>query len=284
MDGGRYRPRLDFENPVFLESSIKSREERRDEYAGNPSHCLFNTHKDLGLYCYAAGYPLARTREEFALAGEGFERLCGLRATEPPRTITTWTSGQPPVVTIHPPDHSSTNSKEGLTAAYLALIAGRDDLARRLAALIWDPPDADYIGPRSEVCPTNEDQRLAFGFREFFADDPTGAERELAKIRRVEGRLAFQKQMIRTLMAGERFEFSRALHKLTALHDVEARRPVYADAICSIYESDDFLCLPGLALSTLALRRGLLDKSWLPEDDLFFPIELIHDGDRPSSM
>ena len=70
-------------------------------------------------------------------------------------------------------DASLTNSRRGLQTMELALACGAPDLARTLASLVWDRPNASYLGPGSVVC-TPEEQHLAYALRDALTDQGAG--------------------------------------------------------------------------------------------------------------
>jgi hypothetical protein len=239
-------------------------------------------YKASALLLYALGYPLSEVRAAFAEAVRALQKVFELRGQEAafPAFVLTYDPNKLPtdpgsheLKPMHPPgtmDYSLTNSREGYFGVCQALVAGEDDLAGCLATLIWDPPDASYIGRRSEVCTPN-DQRLAYALRELLAGNRDGVLAELKGIRAgsKETYDTDQATMIRSLVTGETFAFRDALESYLHWH---ARRAVDKGNLDAV---DFFLCLPGLALCREAVRRQVCDPDLFPQDNVFLPLELI---------
>lgn len=116
----------------------------------------------LGLLEYALGYPLARVRDWLARAARRHLKRLQLRDA----------GGAREVISLH-----------SLRYACLACVVGDFGLARDIALRIEDPPDANYIGTRSEAC-TPRQQHVAYAFRALFAEDRPAAEAHLRQVRR----------------------------------------------------------------------------------------------------
>lgn len=283
-------PRIRDANPTRLRANFKYHEDHRAGLLGlmedDPGQLeqtrlgfLSDDYCRLGLIRYALGEGYESVREEFRRAAEAWLRIMELRGTEDPFPVTIITiditkSPDDPTCSTsrdrYPPgtkDFSNTNSRDALEGVFVALAGGQIELAGKIASLIWDPPDADYIHGKSEVC-TYEDQALAYAVRSLLAGDVAGVRRELARIRRVEGPHAFQKGMVLALLDGAPIDFNRSLTRLLAWHDRWARRegPIFYT---------DYLCFPALGLAALGLARRVFDRDWIACEDPSFPVDLI---------
>ena len=168
-------------------------------------------------------------------------------------------------------DHSLTNSRTGLTAVYVTLAGGDDRLADKLASLLWDPPDADWLTAKSVVCTLNN-HHLAYAVKNLFGGNPAGVEAELNQVRimrKDQMPLRFHREMIRSLAASDPAKFLAALKDLLAWHTNEAR------AAKNKFEPVYYLCLPGVGLSSWAVRHGFVSLTELPQGDVYLPLELI---------
>ena len=159
-------------------------------------------------------------------------------------------------------------SIDGLRFAYLACIIGEFGLARDIALRIEDPPDASYIGTRSEVC-TPKQQHLAYAVRALFAQDRMETDAQLRQVRRgrKDDEETLQATMIRAILEPAGNAFIAALGELLRL---SARR---ADKDSNL--SDRILCVPGLGLARLGIEQRVITGAELPRDDVRFPIELL---------
>jgi hypothetical protein len=286
-----YTPRFAFLRPDEWLPNIEGRQASIQRTESEPpkrpqiaQSFLASDYETIGQFSYAMGYPMERVREAFTRAAQAYVRVFELRGTEGvfPVTVVQLDPSKDPgdparvidMRPLHPPgskDHSLTNSREGLKAVYVALAAGQYGLAERLAALLWDPPDARWLKPKSVICTPNE-QHLAYAVQKLFVADRAAAESELAKInirRKDEVPLRFQSTMVRGLAAERPDLFRQGLDELLSWHGAEASLER------NRYEKLFYLCLPGAGLSALALRRGLVSPSQLPHDNVYLPLELV---------
>jgi WD40 repeat protein len=206
-----------------------------------------HTEETLGLLEYALGYPLARVRKWMSQAA--LRHLKRMQVRDAGAA-------------------SSTVSIDGLRFAYLACIVGESGLARDIALRIEDPPDAKYIGTRSEVC-TPKQQHLAYAVRALFAEDRTQTEAQLGQVRRgrTDDEETLQATMIRAILDPDGNAFLAALGELLRL---SARR---AKKNCDL--SDQILCVPGLGLAQFGIEQRVITAAELPTDDVRFPVELL---------
>jgi hypothetical protein len=201
----------------------------------------------LALLEYALGYPLARVRKWLSQAALRHLKRMELRDTGAA---------------------SSLVSVDSLRFACLACTIGEFGLAREIALRIQDPPDANYIATRSEVC-TPKQQHLAYAVRALFAENRAETDAQLRQIRRgrKDDEETLQAAMIRAILDPDANAFITALGELLTL---SARRAKKNSDL-----SDQILCAPGLGLARLALERGVNTAAELPGDDVRFPIGLF---------
>jgi immunity protein 49 of polymorphic toxin system len=236
----------------------------------------------IGLYQYALGFPLDEVRQAFAEAAAAALKVFELRGTSEafPAVLLTVDPTKPeddPAFVIeerplHPPgtrDYSLTNSRDCFQDICLALIGGEYATAEKLAGLMWDPPRASYIGPRSEVCTPNQ-QHLAYAVKELLHNHPEAAQKELKRIgcRKSEEQVAFLAKMVGGLAERDGASFLEGLQELLRWHRKQVKKP---------YNQKDpemYFCVPALGLSVLAVRGGLLQKAELPSDP-YLPAELM---------
>jgi hypothetical protein len=217
-------------------------------------------HRDLGLLRYAAGAPLGEVRGAFRRSAEYTIAVFRMREGAP------WESA-PDV------DPSLTNSRRALHAMELALAAGARDLAEALARLVWDPPDASYLGPTSVVC-TLEEQRLAYALRDLLLGET--ASDALRALPGTEWRDAGQRARgwgIVSLAAGDPHAAGVAL---ALLHDEHLAR---VRDVASLDRLDDLLDVPTLAYASVAYAAlSPAPARWtLPRDDAFLSLDLSLD-------
>jgi len=253
-----------------LDASVELAKEMKDD--GQVEHALLATYqKDLGLVRYALGHPLAEVRWSLHVAAQAIQKVFALRGTTPALDVTVIEgTGEPNVHDAHPlhppgsPDTSLTNSRRGRDGLHLALATGDGELVRALAPQVWDPEDASYLGPGSEVA-TPDDQALAYAWRGRLAgrDVPPialspqasqGALLEAAALESISGRDAAS--------------FLSTLRRLVAWHAEQAVLEEHR------HQPDWLLCLPGLALASLAVEEGSVKKDELPGDSPYLPVGL----------
>ena len=168
------------------------------------------------------------------------------------------------------------NAGDSYRATFLALIAGQPELARRVALQIWDPPKPGWVGYHKYATCTINEQRLAFALRKVYEQDDEGALKLVKMIGPTRGErsgILEQATMWKGLLESNSTRFIGGLTDLLHVHQKSAKR-IKA-------ESDKFLCVPGLGISTLAISRGMIDVGQLPKDNQFFPLEFVHKIDLP---
>lgn len=203
-------------------------------------------------------------RAAFAL-GETFR----LRGTTPafPATIVD-DSGPRSVAPPGAQDASLTNSRRGLLAMQVALIAGDHHLVEQITAMVGDPPNATYIGPDSEVC-TPEEQGLAYALKAQLLGRQAVAFFYAAGLTAAQPPVRQQALAIKALIDRDAGAFLVALGDLLAAHTAAASDPLNAR------EPRCLINLPALALAVLAIRSGVIDPDRLPTEDPYLPRALL---------
>jgi hypothetical protein len=164
-------------------------------------------------------------------------------------------------------DFSLTNSRRGLLAMQVAVLAGDRSLVERVAALVGDPPDATYVGPDSVVC-TQEEQGLAYALKAYLLGRTAVAYFHTAGLATSATSIRVQAVAIDALIRRERQDFLSALAELLAAHADLAVNPDRAR------EPRRFVAIPALALAALALDGGIVTRDQLP-DDPYLPLSLL---------
>jgi hypothetical protein len=209
---------------------------------GQVEHVLLATYlKDLGLSRYALGFPLEDVKEIFQLAARALLRVFELRGTAP--------------------DESLANSRRGREALLLALAAGDQALARSLAPYVEDPEGASYLGPGSVVT-TPDDQALAYAWRDLVLGVTI---LPLALGPQANPGALLEAAALESLATGDGASFRAALGRLLTWHEEQATREEHR------HQPDWLLCLPGLALATLAVERGVAERRELPGRSPYLP-------------
>jgi hypothetical protein len=233
----------------------------------------------LALEAYALGHEIGDVIRMFRDAVEARLRVLQLRGTgHYTRTKPARRPGDEVVTTVLT-DFGTGCSWYGYESACWAHMVGAQGLAENIVALIWDPPDASYIGSRSEIC-TPQQQKLAYAFRTL--GTPAYAEsrsqlRRLSELWRVRGfpkPVAYQAGLVQAIGDGNGAEFLRNLDSIHAWHTRMAQRHE------NLLERSRFLCLPALGLGALALTTQTIRIEDWPEDSVYLPLELIRDDSR----
>jgi hypothetical protein len=275
-------PRLDFVDVPWARGVLTAIEQDRADILGGVDASyprllqieyvmLAEDCKDIGMLKYGLGYPFGETRAAFAEAGKAYLRVFELRGTQTALEVAVVTDQDSKP--WHAPgaiDDSLTNSRRGLEAMYVAMVTGDEALARQIAAHVWDPPGASYIGPESRVC-TPEDQQLSRAVKALLLDRRSSALSQPYVGRPVTSSAKAQAEVIDTLMAGLKTGFIDRLADLLEWH-----RGQIADA-ANQKDVELLFSVPGLALCRQALGRGLIELSELPQSDVLLPLVLLDD-------
>ncbi len=163
-------------------------------------------------------------------------------------------------------DFSATNSKDAYEYACLGFAIGEEGLAREQAAMTWDPPDADYIGPRSEVCTPNQ-QSLAYGLRLHLEGKVDESLVMLSRVRTLPGDyVGLQAQLLKSIVQRESNAFVRTLEALLAKHEAISKRnklrPTY------------YICIPALGMTAMAIKAGIVTLQQLPRN-VYLPVGMF---------
>ncbi len=238
-------------------------------------------YRSIAFDLYVVGYPLKDVRDAFAGLALAGLKVVQLRGTEDPilKVVVTLDNRYPPgdprhasEAPAHPPgtkDYSVGNSSDNFLYVTAALASGEFDLARSIAALAWEPPDADWIGPRSFCTPN--DVRIATAVKHLFAGERDAALAELTRVRPNKWELESKDQegvagMLRALARDDANAFIVALNGSLRWHE---------HAFKQQWNLDFYLSLPGTGLSALALHRGLIARDDLDDDSPYLPLGLI---------
>ena len=266
-----------------MQSFLARHERRRNrEFPSQGDYVSFSTDMSMvGLYSYAMAYPLEQVLTALSRAAMNYVKVFELRGTSYVEYVVFDGSEDPgdPQAIIDSrshvekgeKDYSHTNPRKGYLAVCTALCAGEDEIAAKLAAMIWDPPDADYISSRSEVC-TPGDQALAYGLREFMAGKEDEALEHLDRVRpriRREDRIGYEREMLRAIIRKDASLFIENLDALLFKHDKTARHKYNRQ------DANYYICLRGLALCKIALERGIVEREILPQNNPYLPLELL---------
>ena len=235
---------------------------------------LESAYEVMALEAYALGYEIGDVVRMFRDALEPRLRVLQLRGTTQYTRITpARTPGEQPVTTVLT-DFGSGCSWYGYESACRAHMLGLPGVAAEIAPLIWDPPDATYVGRRSEIC-TPEQQKLAYALRDLgipaYAESRPHLKR-IALAWRVRGfpkEIAYQAGLLQAIGDGNGAEFTNQLDQLLAWHSRMANRED------NRFDRHRFLCLPALGLGAIALARQTIRIEDWPQDDIYLPLELI---------
>jgi hypothetical protein len=270
---GRLNHRL-----TFKEETLQMLREEPDRLLQTQMSSLESDCTLIGLDQFALGFPLDQVRQSFAEAAAAWLKVFELRGTEEafPVVVMTVDPTKPEddatFRPLHPPgtkDYSSTNSHNCFEAICIALIAGQYKTVDKLAELMWDPPNASYISIRSEYITPNR-IHLAYAVKHLLQDNPTEVYKELGRVtfRKADQEASYMAKMVRGLVDNNDAFFTEGLLELLYWHRKQAKMP---------YKQKDpemYFCLPAVALCILAIRRGVIQKSQLP-DDPYLPLELV---------
>lgn len=153
-------------------------------------------------------------------------------------------------------DYSQTNSKDGYWYTCLGFGIGEEQIARELASLIWDPPDADYIGSQSLICTPNQ-QALAYAVRHYIEGNHEAAASTVSRVRARPGDyVGHQAHLLASLIQRDADAFLQRLGELLDRHAAISRR--------ESWDSHLYICIPALGISALAVSAQMVEASSLP--------------------
>lgn len=235
-------------------AAIPNTPEERLLYAWN---AVANDYHHLALVLYSAGEPLDRVRSLLAETARAYLKMASLRGGETDDSTPDKLS-----------DYSTGNSRDTYLAICMALTAGELDIARSLAPLVWDPADARYVGPRSVLC-TDKQKDLAYTLKYLLLDKKDQAEAQINRVTTVERYFEGELLMLRGLITARP---QRILEGISAALTWHAREAAKKE---NYRFTNYFLCFPALGLAAYALWRDLVRYEQLPENNVYFPRDLI---------
>ena len=243
---------------------------------------LASDYESIAWFSYAIGFPIEKVSEAFAKAAHAHLKVFELRGAESafPAYIFKYDASHSPGTPestvefkrLHEDqdvDYSLTYSQKGYVAVCEALVSGNDTVADNISALIWDPPDASYIGPKS-FC-TSNDQHLAYALRQLIHGTAASVELELDQMKasKADVHIGHQAMMVRALAMNDPGGFLDGLSAFLNWHEGEAssrknrRNPEF------------FICTVGAGLCRLAFKRQVCEFADFPQDNIFLPLGLI---------
>lgn len=237
----------------------------------------------IGYYLYGLGFPLQEVAKSFREAANAYLTVFRLRGTEAPFPVQVLTiaPGRTPADSgmvvgdrpLHPPassDFSPTNSKRGLEAVFLALVGHDPELASELAGLIWDPPNASYIGPKSEVCTPNE-QHFAYSVKHLLANDFMNARSELRRLPTTnwEDWVSGVRKMTEGIIEHDKSLFLEGVREELCRHGKEAKKK------SNSWRPEFYVSLHSLGMVILATQLDITKLADLPQGDVYLPLDLI---------
>lgn len=232
----------------------------------------------VGGLKYALGFDIEECRHAFVAGLSASIETGRLRGTTEPFPVLdvhfdpTHPSGDPGRVQMkhrHLPgarDFSLGNSKRAYMFTCLGLGIGESAAAREQAGLIWDPPNADYIGARSVVCKPN-DQALAYSLKYYLQSDFAAAFEKAISVRSLpKDYIGMQARLLQSILTNDATQFLKVLENLLEKHNYLSR---HDSSDASLY-----ICFPALGMSALALHKGLITTNCLPQN-AYLPLPLL---------
>jgi hypothetical protein len=225
---------------------------RQQQLASGPS---VGTYKMMALEAYALGHPL----------GSVIEFLRKSVAVQ--------------ISQFHHPSYRV--SWHNFESACVPLAIGDFASAAQIAERIEDPPDADYIGRRSEVC-TPEQQKVAYAFRDIYLNRTPATAGDLFRISLLWKARGFQKNVayyagiLRAVLTSDAKAVFDGFTSLLYWHAHEAGQDWRNT------ERESFLYIQPLGIAVFLISRGLLAVDQLPQDDIHFPIEMVRMALNPT--
>lgn len=284
--------RIDYAPQYWLSgftAEYEKRIEQKLEYIQFGNHKLRQTEYSilyyelvsLALINYAAGSTFRKIRNYFYNAAKISLQVMRLRGTEasgridiavPEDSLQPFDIGKAIEEGFYKSsggrDFSLGNSRVGLEGMYLALLLNDLELATNIADLVWDPLDADYIGPDSEVCTPNQ-QHMAYGLRDFLHGKEKNANEALDIVNTSPPDTFYQAQILKALIQSNSTKFLQQLDSLLSWHEKEAKKeenekvPKY------------LMSIEGLGLSSLACINDVVNIDDLPQDNVYLPLTLL---------
>lgn len=274
-----YPPRLDYIDFELINRVVANFERHCERFLENEkigahkspqvSYArAYSMYEDLACYRYALGFPFPEIRELVHKALTWLERVFELRGTTLGPLVTNIDSEGNRSVEPRKPAYEFTNSADGLKGMYLAVIIGGIDRAVPLAQMVYDPPNADYIGTDSDIC-TLDQQHLAYSVRNLILNDELSIAPQLDLISpECKSDIAFQSTMIQAILDKQPAIFKNALNDLLNWHRKAAMQKLNRDF------PEYFFCRPALALCVIGIEKDLIKKHELP-NNMYLPLDLL---------
>ena len=264
----RSAPRLDYINLTWATELMRFHQEEmqeiihelKEEKTQIRCYMLAEEYKNLGLFNYALGYSLDKVRLYFTEAVSAYIENLSLREERKDKENTHGAASEYF-------DYSIGNSKSSLLMLYIALIVNNFSAARHIAELIWDPPNADYIGNDSEICTPNE-QRVAYTVKYILLDNKQEASTLLSKID-LNDHLECQVNILNSLINENEKDFVDKLNKLVLFHEK------WASEIDSRKVPDSFLNIPGLGICAYAISKHIVSSENISISDIHLPLNIL---------
>ncbi len=150
------------------------------------------------------------------------------------------------------------NPSRGFRALCLALVLGDKVQAQAIAALIWDPPFASYIGPPPATCGFNE-QFIAYAYRDYVLEEaPSDLLVTLSNVQDESFYHSLLKQYLLELIQSQPKKLPELLKSLGQNFAKQIYQPIY-----------NSMDLTSMALAQIGLSRGLIRTEQLPNSPYF---------------
>jgi hypothetical protein len=288
MQLSEYQPRLqciDFDlSQRVLNTYQQSRSKRLEnerlkqlKFVDTSYSLAFSGAEEIGKFLYVLGYPLTEIQSYFHESALYLLKLLEWFDTQgPPIKTIIHDDRRGNISETFYKDYSPINSNRCLQGMYLALIAGDIELAKSIARLTLDPPDARYIGPKSEVCTPNQ-QHLAYAVKNLLLGQPDHCSQELSLLHiditrtKDQTELICQKEMIEAIVSQQPDGFENSLkilidwYEKTAPKMIKKKHPDYVDF---------FMSIPSLGLFALAKTQGL-NINEANFSSVYVPLDLV---------
>lgn len=219
----------------------------------------------LAKVSYALGCPIEECQMWFRRATHAYRELFSLRGTSFTK-VTRYKDGQPlPEETIAEDGYTSVDS---FNAACSALAVHDFRTARELVHIAGHSPNAKLVAPRSEVCNSNE-QTISHALNALLDADLALANREAGKLA-VRRATKVEKQIGLIISAiATNGDVLTERDALLFYHEkLATRRDNQLD--CGLW-----ICLPALALTSLAIHVGPYSTADLATKCVYCPLEML---------
>jgi hypothetical protein len=217
---------------------------------------LANGYARLAAVAYAAGDSLDACRKflrESAIAHLELVKLRG-NGTE---SGADW---------ISPAEYSTGNSRSTFMAICSALASGDRTLATTLAPWVWDPEGVTWLSPQSVICSTHQ-QTLAYALKDVLLGRQKEAAARLDKLKAIREETIGEVLMLDGVVVSDAARIMRGLEFQLKWNRRKAKEEDFTP--------DYFLCVSALGLCALGIQEKVVTKQDLPDNDVYFPRDLI---------